>query len=299
MNRPATLTLEYNMTTTSSHPGNPRNQMIAHMRERGLADRTIDSYLLWLRSLQTHFKKNPSLVQPSEIKEYLLYLIRNRQAAKSTVTQAVCAFQLFYGVVMERELPPFNLPPRKTPRKLPSVLTRQQALDLIHAHRSLRFQAVFHVLYGCGLRVGECVDLQISDIDAAQLRVHVRSGKGGKERYTILPKITLEKLRDYYRHERPGHCGPLFPHRDHEGPISIQSIQGAYHVARKRAGIDVPGGVHTLRHSFATHHLQIGTDLPTLQRMLGHSSLHTTAKYLHVAITNGGRVRNPLDDDRE
>ena len=284
------------MTSSTAHPGTLRNQMILHMRERGLAERTIDAYLLWLRSLQRHYGRCPSRVSHAEVESYLLHRIREHGSSKSTITQAMCAFLFFYRVVLERPTPEFSLPPRKTARKLPVVLTRPQALDLIQAHPSLRFQTIFHVLYGCGIRVGECAALQVADIDGRQLRLRVRHGKGDKERYTILPKTTLEILRDYYRVHRPDPSGPLFPHRDHEGPISIRSIQCAYHVARKRAAIDSPGGVHTLRHSFATHHILLGTDLPTLQRMLGHSSLKTTAVYLHVAVTRGNRVRNPLDD---
>jgi len=150
------------------------------------------------------------------------------------------------------------------------------------------------VLYGSGLRLGEAARLKITDIDSEQMHVRVEQGKGKKDRYSVLPSTTLALLRDYYRMHRPKKW--LFPGRNRTTHISMSSIQHAFHKARTRAGIRKPGGVHILRHCFATHHLQMGTDLATLQRLLGHTSLKTTALYLHVVVDPQRRIRNPLDE---
>jgi len=268
--------------------------MIRQMEVRNLSKRTIKTYCQVVEHLARYYHRCPSKISGDEVNAYLLYLITDRKLAWSSVNQAMCGIRFFHTAVLGHTEPGFHIPPRKREQRLPEVLSRSEVLRLIHAHPQLLYRAALHVLYGSGLRVSEAARLKITDIDSEQMRVRVEQGKGKKDRYTVLPQATLELLRSYYRLHRPE--GWLFPGRHPSNYISINAIQRAFHKACTCAGIRKPGGVHSLRHCFATHHLQMGTDLATLQRMLGHTSLRTTARYLHVVIDPQGRIRNPLDE---
>ena len=273
-----------------------RQAMVTEMEDRNLSPRTIYCYVYWVEQLTRYYWRCPSKIFIEEINAFLLDLIRERKLAWSTVNQALHGIRFFVVNVVGCERPDLRIPPRKREQRLPEVLTRDEATRLIRAHRSLKYRAILHVLYGGGLRVSECAMLKVTDIHGEQMRVRVQQGKGKKDRYTVLPQTTLEVLRDYYRAYGPNRTGWLFPGKNPQNYLSPHSIQRAYHQARRTADIHKAGGVHTLRHCFATHHLQLGTDLATLQRMLGHSSLKTTARYLHVVIDPQQRLRNPLDD---
>ena len=273
-----------------------RQAMITAMEDRSLSGRTIDSYVYWVEQLTRHYRRCPSTISIEEANAFLLHLIRNRKLAWSTVNQALCGLRFFMREVLGLECLGLQIPPRKREQRLPEVLTRAEALRLVNAHPKLKYRAILHVLYGSGLRLSETATLKVTDIDSEQMRVRVHQGKGKKDRYTVLPRTTLEVLRAYYCGYRPHRTGWLFPGKKPQNYVSPYSIQRAYHWARKAADIHKAGGVHTLRHCFATHHLQLGTDLATLQRMLGHSSLKTTARYLHVVIDPQQRLRNPLDE---
>jgi len=270
--------------------------MITEMEDRNLSPRTIDSYVYWVEQLARHYWRCPSKILIEEINAFLLDLIRKRKLAWSTVNQALCGIRFFVVNVVGCERPELRIPPRKREQRLPEVLTRDEAIRLVNAHPKLKYRAMLHVLYGCGMRLTECARLKVIDIDSEQMRVRVQQGKGKKDRYTVLPDTTLEVLREYYGVYWPNRTGWLFPGKNPQNYLSPNGIQRAYHQARRAAEIHKAGGVHTLRHCFATHHLQLGTDLATLQRMLGHSSMKTTARYLHVVIDPQQRLRNPLDD---
>lgn len=270
-----------------------RQAMIIQMEDRGLSHRTIESYVYWVAQLAVHYRRCPSQVRIEEVNAYLLHLIRDKKLAWSTVNQALNGLRFFLRHVLGQQNPDLQIPTRKREQRLPEVLTREEALRLIEAHPKLQYRAVLHVLYGCGLRLNETAQLRVRDIDSDQMRVRVEQGKGKKDRYTILPQATLDIVRRAWREHRSK--GYLFPGRRPGHYIAPGSIQKAYHRARRLAGISKGGGVHTLRHCFATHHLQMGTDLATLQRLLGHTSLRTTARYLHVVVNPGQRLRNPLD----
>ena len=273
-----------------------RQAMIVAMQDRHLASHTIEAYVHWVEQLARHYRRCPSKISIDETNRFLLHLIRERKLAWSTVNQALCGIRFFLLHVLGVEQPGLWIPPRKREQRLPEVLTRSEALRLINAHPRLKHRAMLHTLYGCGLRVSECTRLKIMDIDSEQMQVRVQQGKGRKDRYTILPRLTLDLLREYYLTYQPERTGWLFPGKKPQNPVSIAVLQRGYHQARKAAGIHKSGGVHTLRHCFATHHLQLGTDLVLLQRMLGHRHLKTTARYLHVIVDPQQRLRNPLDD---
>lgn len=270
--------------------------MIQEMSDRHLAARTIDTYVYWVADLAKHYHVCPSRLSDEQINHYLRQeLIRNRDAAWSTVNQALCAIRFLRGPVLHMEVSALYIPPRKREQRLPEVLTLDEVRRILEAHPKLRYRAMLTTIYGCGLRVGECAALRVADIDGEQMRVRVEQGKGKKDRYTVLPEATRKLLRDYYLQHRPDPRSWLFPGPSGYRHITTASIMRAYTEAKKIAGIHKHGGVHTLRHCFATHHLQLGTDLVTLQRMLGHNNLKTTSRYLHVAIGVGSGGRNPLD----
>ena len=273
-----------------------RQAMITEMQDRGLSPHTRRAYVRCLVGLARYYSRCPSTICVEEINAYLLHLLRERKLAYSSVEQTLHGIRFFLLHVLDHEVPGLSIPPRKREQRSPEVLTRKEVMKLVTSHSSLRTRAILHLIYGSGLRVSESARLKLTDIDSEQMLVRVKQGKGNKDRYTILPRVTLKLLRDYYRAEHPSITLWLFPAKDPRKHLSVKSIQRAYHQARKQAGIHKSGGVHTLRHCFATHHLQIGTDLVTLQRMLGHRSLQTTARYLHIVINPQQRLSNPLDE---
>jgi len=273
-----------------------RHAMIQEMSDRDLSPRTIDTYVHWVSALARHYNACPSTLTDEQINRYLLEeLIRKKDAAWSSVNQALCAIRFLRADVLHLDVSALRIPPRKREQRLPEVLTLDEVRRILDAHPKLRYRAMLTTIYGCGLRVSECAALRVSDIDGEQMRVRVEQGKGKKDRYTVLPHATRELLREYYRQHRPDCRGWLFPGQKYRCHITAECITRAYKEAKEIAGIHKHGGVHTLRHCFATHHLQLGTDLVTLQRMLGHTNLKTTTRYLHVAIGAGSGGRNPLD----
>lgn len=279
---------------TQQHTPNSllRQAMIQAMQDRDLSPRTIKVYVYWVAQLSKHYQRSPARINVEEANAFLLKLIREDRAWNS-VNQALNAMRMFYRTVMHIEQPALWIPPRKRPQTLPEVLTREEVQRLIDAHPKLKYRAALYLLYGCGLRLSEAASLPVHAIDSANMRVRVTQGKGKKDRYTILPEATLRLLRAWWKTHRNTEL--LFPGKQPGHYSSPANIQKAYRHARELAGICKTGGVHTLRHCFATHHLQLGTDLVTLQRMLGHRNLRTTARYLHVVV-GAGEVRNPLDD---
>jgi site-specific recombinase XerD len=274
-----------------------RHALIQEMSDRHLAESTIKTYVYWVAELAMHYNRCPSKISDGEINRYLLEeLIRKKRAAWSSVNQALCAIRFLRGEVLDCDVSALSIPPRKREQRLPEILTLDEARRLVDMHPKFKYRTMLTTIYGCGLRVSECAALRVRDIDSEQMRVRVEQAKGKKDRYTLLPKAVLHMLRNYYYQEQPGRNGYLFPGQKPGTHFNANGIQRAYREAKKLAGIHKQGGVHTLRHCFATHQLQMGTDLVTLQHLLGHSNLQTTARYLHVVIDPGQRNRNPLDD---
>lgn len=274
-----------------------RHAMIQQMSDRHFAPRTLKTYVYWVSTIAVHYHCCPSKLSDEQINDFLLVeLIRKRQAAWSSVNQALCSIRFLRRDVLGMDASALAIPPRKREQRLPEILTMDEARRLVDMHPKLKYRTMLTTIYGCGLRVGECAALRVRDIDSEQMRLRVEQAKGKKDRYTILPKAVLQLLRIYYVQEKPGRNGWLFPGREPGTHLNETGIQIAYQKAKKLARIHKRGGVHTLRHCFATHQLQMGTDLVTLQHLLGHGNLQTTARYLHVVIDPGQRNRNPLDD---
>lgn len=272
-----------------------RQRMDEAMVLRGFSVRTRESYLRCVAGLARHYQCPPDRLDAARIQAYLLYLIEERKLAYASVNQANCAIRFLFARVLGREAGVFEIPMAKVPRRLPRILTREEVLRLLAAARNERARAALTTAYAAGLRVSELCALELSDIESAPDRMclKVRQAKGGKDRYTLLSPRLLEALRRYWRHYRPGRW--LFPNGAGDGPMGVETAQRMYWAARDAAGIAAGGGIHSLRHAFATHLLEAGVDLPTLQRLLGHGHITTTMRYLHLARSRLTGTTSPLE----
>ncbi len=272
-----------------------REQMSDAMILRGFAPRTQESYLAAVRALAKYYRCSPDLLSTEEIEAYHLHLIVERRLAYASVNQSACACRFLFDKVLRRPLSRFDIPMAKVPKTLPRVLSRDEVSRLFAAASNPRARTLLMLTYAAGLRVSEVCALQLADIESAPDRmcIKVRQGKGGKDRYTMLSPQLLETLREYWLQ-----CHPriwLFPNPSGDGPIDITTAQRIYCAARDKAGLGRNGGIHTLRHSFATHLLESGVDIHTIQRLLGHGHVSTTMRYFHLAQNKLTGTTSPLE----
>jgi len=272
-----------------------RREMDNAMVLRGFAPRTREAYLACVTALARHYGRSPDGLDTVEIQSYLLHLIGEKKLAYASVNQAVCAFRFLFDAVLGHKTLALEIPMAKIPKRLPQILSREEVSRLFAAAASLRCRSVLMTTYAAGLRVSELCALQVRDIESAADRmcIKVRQGKGGQDRYTLLSPRLLETLRLYWHDRRPRSW--LFPNAAGDGPMRIEMAQRMYCAARDAAGIPREGGIHTLRHAFATHLLEAGVDLPTLQRLLGHGHISTTMRYLHLARSHLTGTTSPLE----
>ena len=271
-----------------------RRRMDDDMLARGLADRTRESYLWAVTGLARFYHRSPDQISDADIQTYLLHLLRDRQQSWSTCNIVVSGLRFFYHTTLKRDRTAFTIPSPRQSGTLPVVLSREEVYRLISQARTLRQRTMLLTAYAAGLRLTEILHLQVTDIDSARMTLRVVQGKGGKDRYTILSPRLLEALRTYWREERPR--GWLFPARGEPArPMDPSSLQKASQRAKRRAGITKPGGIHTLRHCFATHLLEAGVDLHTIQRLLGHGHLTTTTRYFQLTRHTQVVAGSPLD----
>jgi site-specific recombinase XerD len=252
------------------------------MLVRGLADRTRQSYLEAITKLARYYRLSPDTLTAAQVEAWLLYLAKERQLSFSTVNQAASACRLLYHTVLGRDQASFIIPMAKRPQRQPEILARAEVASLLAAARDLADRTLLMTIYAAGLRVSEACALQIADIDSApdRLCLRVRHGKGGQDRYTLLAPTLLTALREYWRRDKPRLW--LFPNPYGKDPIDIRTAQRRYNQARSAAHIRKTGGIHTLRHCFATHLLESGVDLVSIQTLMGHKDLSTTGRYLHL-----------------
>lgn len=272
-----------------------RQRMDDAMVLRGFALRTRESYLSAVTALAKHYRRPPDLLNQEEVQAYLLHLIVKRQLAYASVNQAACACRFLFGTVLKRPLERFDIPMAKVPKTLPRILSREEVSRLFAHAANLRARTLLMATYAAGLRVSEVCALQLTDIESAPDRMclKVRQGKGGRDRYTMLSPALLETLRDYWRFCHPSIW--LFPNASNTGPIDPQTAQRLYCAARDRSGLGRVGGIHTLRHCFATHLLESGVDIHTIQRLLGHGHVSTTMRYFHLAHHKLTGTTSPLE----
>lgn len=287
-----------------------RQRFSDDLRIRNYSPRTIESYVRSVARLARHFKRSPDLLGPDDIRAFQLHLIGCR-VSWSLFNQIVCALRFFYGITLGRpeQLP--RIPFGKRPKTLPSVLAPAEVARLLDAAKPGRDRLLLQVAYGCGLRVSELVHLQVADIDSARMVIHVRQGKGAKERLVPLSPRLLQELRAYWRLCRPRSW--LFPGRKPGRPLTTNLVKRSCQGLVLQVGLNKPCSMHTLRHSYATHLLEAGVDVHTLKVLLGHRSLATTSHYLHVstlriqqtpslldllALPRPGGPANPMPEDR-
>lgn len=258
-----------------------RLQMQREMKLRGLALRTQESYIAAVAALARHHKSPPDVLSVDQIQDYLLYLLDERKLSWSTCNQAICAFRFFYDITLKRESFTVFIPHGRVPQRQPEILSRDEVMRIIDATTRLCDRVLLTTTYAAGLRLSEVIALRWSDIDSERMSLRVVQGKGAKDRYTLLSSSLLPALRGYWKQARPQ--GPwLFPGRVPELPMADSTAQRLYTRAKGRAGITKRGGIHALRHAFATHLLEAGVDLHTIKQFMGHTSLSTTQRYLHL-----------------
>ncbi len=270
-----------------------RQRMIQDMKIRNYSPRTIDIYIRAVALFAAHFNESPERLGPDQIRTYQVFLVETRKVSWSVFNQVVCALRFLYNVTLGRKETVEHIPYARPERKLPDVLSVSEIARFFDSISNLKHRTVLMTMYGGGLRISEVLQLRIRDVDSERMVLRIRQGKGRKDRYAPLTPMLLCALRTYWKQSRSEEY--LFPGRkDH--PLSSCSIQKACKWGREVARISKTVTTHTMRHCFATHHLEAGTDLRTIQLALGHSSLNTTAVYLHVATGTGTRgSKAPVD----
>jgi integrase/recombinase XerD len=257
-----------------------RQRMIDEMTLRGMSPRTHESYLGAVFGIAKFYKRSPDQLSLEEVKQYLLHLERDRKLSWSSLNGAKCGLRFLYFKTLKWEPAEMDIPPRKTPQQLPEVLSREEVDRLLSAVDNLKHRTALMATYAAGLRLSEVLHLRVGDIDSSRMAIRVVQGKGRKDRYTILSPRLLDHLRLYWK-QYPSRQY-LFFGSSPDQPLNDSALQRAYNRAKQKAGIRKHGGLHTLRHCFSTHLLEAGVDVRTLQVLLGHSSLHTTARYLLI-----------------
>jgi integrase/recombinase XerD len=259
---------------------------------RTYAPSTIKHYICQVNLLEKHYNRSCDLITSDEIKKYLHFRISSG-ISYSNVDISCNAFKLMFNTVLGRNWSDNIIVRPKKQQKLPCVLSKQEILSIIKHVSNFKHRAILLTIYSSGLRISEALNLKISDIDSKNMRIKVNCGKGNKDRYTILGQENLKLLRTYYKLFKPQSY--LFAGINPDIPLQARNIQKIFQEAKTKAGINKPATVHTLRHSFATHLLEAGTDLRTIQLLLGHDNINTTCIYLHLSSKTIRSVTSPLD----
>jgi integrase/recombinase XerD len=269
-----------------------RKKMIREMELRNLSENTQRSYLQTVYALSKHYMQSPDKLTKEMIEEYLLYLKKEKGNALTTIGSAITGIRFLYNHVLGDEKLSPSCSFAKTPSKLPTVLSHEEIWSIINATGNIKHRLLLMTTYSAGLRASEALALKAEHIDGKRMLIKV-TGKGGKERYTLLSKKLLPELREYYKTYRPEIL--LFPSHRKGKPLTYETIRSVYEKAREKACVKRGAGVHTLRHSFATHLLEAGYDIRKIQVLMGHTRLTTTMIYLHVSRETIAKIPSPLD----
>ena len=269
-----------------------RQRMVNDMTVRGLAENTKKSYLNSVSGLARHYGRSPDRISAQEVQDYLIFLHDERGLTWQSCNCARHGIRFFYRITLGLPDPHFFVPGAKTPSVLPELLNHDELVRLFSVTTNLKHRALLMTAYAAGLRASELGRFKIGDIDSQRMLLRVDQGKGDKDRYVPLSPRLLDELRGYWRRMRPEHW--LFPgHYDH--PMTRHGVANIYDQAKEKAGIAKPGGIHTLRHCYATGLLEAGVELHVIQRRLGHSSVRSTMRYLHLAHDKTSATPSPLD----
>jgi integrase/recombinase XerD len=275
-----------------------RQRMLDAMVLRGLALRTQEAYIDAVARLARHYRRSPDTLSAGEVQQYLLHLLRERHLSRSSVNQYGSACRFFYGTVLGLNGDAFQIPLAPAPQKLPEILSREEIARLMAVARHAKSRTFFMLAYATGLRLSELCHLRVADIDshADRMCIRVVQGKGGKDRYVPMAPDVLQLLRSWWCQSHPRDW-VFAAVREPTQALDVKSVQRWYRAACAHAGITKQGGIHSLRHAYATHLLEAGVDLYSLQQWLGHRHVSTTTRYLHLArpdVPDGAR-RQPLN----
>ncbi len=260
---------------------------------RKYSQRTVKQYLYHNREFLESSKKNPYDVSDEDIKDYLYRLVNEKNVSTSTLNTAINALKFYYGEVLKRKFVYEIKRPRKD-KKLPVVLSQEEVSRILSSVNNIKHKAILMLIYSAGLRISEVVKLKPEDIDIQRKLIHVKDAKGRKDRYTLLSDVVLETIKRYQKEY--GQSKWLFPSQDKGKHITTRTVEKIFSNACKKAKIKKDATVHSLRHSFATHLLESGTDLRYIQELLGHKSSKTTEIYTHVSNKDIGKIKSPLDN---
>lgn len=260
---------------------------------RGLSKDTEKDYSAIIERYQKYFQKPASELGEQEIRKYLLYLAVDKKLSPSTVNSCNSAIRFLYDITLEQNVNYKRIPRLKEPIVLPTVLTKDEVQAILDATDNLKHKCILMTIYGSGLRLSEASNLKISDIDSKNMRILVEQGKGKKDRYVLLSQSNLDLLREYWKQYKPKHW--LFEGMEKGSHMTKRGIQDVFKRYLQKSGITKKATVHTLRHSFATHLLENGTSIFYIRQLLGHSTIWTTTRYLHVATTDVLKTISPLD----
>ena len=273
-----------------------RQMMLEELQCRNYSQSTVESYLHAVEDFARYFGQSPDQLNQEHIRQYHLHLVHDRKFAVNTIVARIAALRFFFVKTLRRPYQREDLPSPKRPKRLPSVLSQEEVARLIDAAANLFHYAILMTLYATGLRRAELCRLRVADIDSQRMVIHVRQGKGNRDRDVPLTPKLLQTLRAYWRWKKPKDW--LFPSRGLPNagrPISTKAVYLVVRQAARSAGLDKPISPHTLRHSWATHLLENGTDLRTIQLLLGHADLEHTTVYLHLSQRHLQAASNPLE----
>jgi len=256
-----------------------RAAMIRAMQVRGFSPRTHRSYLAAVTDLARYHRRSPAELEVKDLCRYFEHLAIERELSASSCRLALNSVRFLYLDVLERPAFDVPIPVPKRPQRIPELLSLAEVARILAACAFSKHQTMLTLCYGCGLRVSELVAVRVGDIDGERARLRIEQGKGAKDRLVPLSPTLLERLREYWRAFHPKHY--LFPSRAPSRPLHPTSAQKAYQQAKARAGITKIGGIHALRHAYATHQLEAGLPVHRLQRLLGHRTIHSTLRYVH------------------
>lgn len=269
-----------------------RQRMLDDLQLRNFSPHTQSAYVAAVARFARHFGASPDQLGPEQVRQYLLHMIHQRRVAWSTYNVTLCALRFFYQTTLGRTGQLDSVPCPKEPKRLPVVLSREEVAQLLAAAPRLKSRVMLTMAYAAGLRVSEIVNLRVADVDSRRMVIRIQQAKGRKDRYVMLSPKLLELLRIYWTQARPRDY--LFPNRSGR-PLSIITVIRSCHHAQRRSGLKKNVTIHTLRHSFATHLLEAGVDIRTIQALLGHRNLKTTALYTAVSMQRITSVTSPFD----
>lgn len=268
------------------------DQLKFAMELRGKSKDTIREYVSHTRLYQDYYDKPADQMREPEIAKYLHYLLTEKGNSAATVNVYNSAFRFLYGEVLDILLNPKKLPRAKGNRKIPEIPTKQELGYIFYLTKNLKYKAIFMTIYGSGLRLSEAVNLKVKDIDSKQGRIFIRSGKGGRDRYTLLPAKTVNILREYYKVYKPTDWLFVTEKGTH---LTYRAIQDAFKKVVEKSGIPKHITIHTMRHCFATHLLNEGKNIFEIKRLLGHVRIDTTTWYLQLSDSEVLKLLSPLD----